>query len=158
MILYRLARDLYADDLSGTGARLYGGRWNNKGKSAVYLASSRALALLEVLVHLQPLIIPKNYFAVEIGVPENKIKQVDPQSLPEGWNDIIAPQILKKIGDDFLAENKYLLLKVPSAIVPTEFNYLLNPRHPEMEEVKVVNKEPFYFDKRLVSKVTDQNR
>jgi len=71
MILYRIVKCNYADDLTGTGARLYGGRWNSEGKPAIYLASSRALALLEVLVHLPPLMVPNGYLLDEIEVPNN---------------------------------------------------------------------------------------
>lgn len=152
MVLYRITRRVYADDLSGTGARLYGGRWNSKGKAVVYTASSQSLALLEVLVHLTPLLIPKDYYAVEIEVPDESILSINSEYLPEDWNDLLPPATIKKIGDTFLAENKYLLLKVPSAIVPDEFNYLINVSHPLMEEVRVVKKKPFSFDERLVNR------
>ena len=149
MILYRLVKNTYADDLSGTGARLYGGRWNSKGKATVYMASSQSLALLELLVHLPALIEPKNYFLLEIQVPDNVVARIAVQDLPVNWNAMQPPAVLKKIGDNFLAKNKYLLLKVPSAIVPNEFNYLLNVQHPDMAKVKIVKKELFSFDKRL---------
>jgi RES domain-containing protein len=149
MILYRLAKDSYADDLTGTGARLYGGRWNSKGKAAMYLASSQALALLEVLVHLPALIEPKNYFLIAIEVPDNSMQQVYAATLPDNWNTMQPPSALKIIGDSFLTENRYLLLKVPSAIVPGEHNYLVNVRHPAMAKVKVIKKTLFNFDKRL---------
>ena len=150
MILYRLTKKAYADDLSGTGARLYGGRWNNKGKSTIYLASSQALALLEILVHLSPLIEPKNYLLLRIEVPENSIKEVKYADLPYDWNSDLPQISLKKVGDDFLTSNRYLLLRVPSAIVPGEYNYLLNVQHPEMKGVKIKSKELFNFDKRLL--------
>ena len=150
MILYRLAKEAYVDDLSGTGARLYGGRWNSKGRATVYMASSQALALLEVLVHLPAVIEPKDYFLASIEVPDTSIMQVNIKDMPVNWNAMQPPTILKKIGDDFISENKYLLLKVPSAIVPEEFNYLLNVHHPEMKNVRVISKELFSFDKRLI--------
>ncbi len=150
MILFRLTKEAYADDLSGAGARLYGGRWNSKGKATVYMAASQSLALLEVLVHLPALIEPKNYYLVSIEVPETGIIRVDTKDLPPNWYAMQPPTIIKKIGDDFLTANKYLLLKVPSAIVPAEYNYLLNIQHPDMKKVKVISKELFSFDKRLV--------
>ena len=149
MILYRLAKNTYADDLSGAGARLYGGRWNSKGKATVYLASSQSLALLELLVHLPALIEPKDYFLIEVEVPDTATVRIAIEDLPLNWNAMQPPAILKKIGDNFLAEHKYLLLKVPSAIVPNEFNYLLNIQHPDITKVKIVKKELFSFDKRL---------
>jgi RES domain-containing protein len=149
MVLYRIVNCSYADDLSGTGARLYGGRWNNEGKSAVYLASSRSLAVLEVLVHLPPLMIPNNYCLVEIEVPENSITNIEIDDLPHNWKDISPPMALSKIGDEFLVKRTYLLMKMPSSIVPDEYNYLLNPLHPGMQKVKILKKAPFDFDKRL---------
>ena len=150
MILYRIGKCIYADNLSGEGARLYGGRWNSEGRSAVYLASSCSLAMLEVLVHLQPLMIPNDYCIVEVEVPENSISQVLAANLPDNWKDVSSPAILKVMGNNFLANKKHLMLKVPSSIVPTEYNYLLNPLHPDMKKVKVLSKEPFDFDSRLV--------
>jgi RES domain-containing protein len=150
MILYRLTKKAYADDLSGTGARLYGGRWNNKGRSTIYLASSQALALLEILVHLPPLIEPKNYLLLKIEVPGNSIMVVNNDDLPYDWNSDQPPISLKKVGDDFLISNQYLLLKVPSAVVPGEYNYLLNIQHAEMKHVKIISKDLINFDKRLL--------
>src|SRR5665213_3114986 len=102
MVLYRIVKCSYANDLSGTGARLYGGRWNSEGKSAIYLASSRSLAVLEVLVHLPPLMIPDNYCLVEIEVPDNSITHIEIEDLPHNWKDISPPMALSKIGDEFL--------------------------------------------------------
>jgi RES domain-containing protein len=149
MVLYRIVNCSYADDLSGMGARLYGGRWNSEGKPAIYLASSRSLAVLEVLVHLPPLMIPDNYCLVEIEVQDNSILDIDIDDLPSNWNDVSPPVMLKRIGDEFLKKQDHLLMKVPSSIVPMEYNYLLNPLHPAMKKVKILKKAPFDFDKRL---------
>ncbi|UOE47698.1 RES family NAD+ phosphorylase [Mucilaginibacter sp. SMC90] len=150
MILYRITKCNYAADLSGAGARLYGGRWNSEGKPMLYLASSRSLAVLEVLVHLDPLIIPGNYCLVEIEVPDDKITTVKVEQLPEDWRDISGPVILREFGDTFLKKQEYLLMKVPSSIVPAEYNYLLNPLHPDAFDVKLLKREPFGFDRRLL--------
>jgi len=150
MILYRITNCEYADDLSGTGARLFGGRWNSEGKSMLYLASSRALAVLEVLVHLPPLMIPDNYCLVEIEVPDTSFTEIKTADLPPDWQDISPPVSLKQIGNKFLKKNDHLLMKVPSSIVPMEHNYLLNPLHAAIKKVKVLKKEKFNFDERLV--------
>ena len=150
MILYRIANCNYASDLSGTGARLYGGRWNSEGKAMLYLASSRALAVLEVLVHLNPLIIPDNFCLAEIEVPDNSITLLDIALLPHNWQDVSAPALLKEIGDTFLKKQEYLLMRVPSAVVSAEYNYVLNPQHPEARNIKIINKELFNFDERLI--------
>jgi RES domain-containing protein len=149
MILYRVARCQYANDLNGTGARLYGGRWNSIGQPMVYLASSRSLAVLEVLVHLSPTIFPGGFCMAEIEVPDDSISNLDEKQLPLTWQDISPPAELKYIGDNFLKQQNHLLLKVPSVIVPMEFNYLMNPAHPAMDKVKVLKKKPFNFDERL---------
>lgn len=150
MVLYRIVNCNYAADLSGTGARLYGGRWNSEGKAMLYLASSRALAVLEVLVHLTPLIIPDNFCLTEIEVPDHSITQLDMALLPHNWQDVSGPAILREMGDAFLKKQEHLLMRVPSAVVPAEYNYVLNPLHPEAKNVRISNKEPFNFDERLV--------
>jgi len=150
MILYRIAKCTYAGDLSGAGARLYGGRWNSLGKPMVYLASTRSLAMLEVLVHLSPTTFPGDFCMAEIEVPDDSIKVLPIKELPTNWQDILPPIELKKIGDDFLKQQQSLLLKVPSAIVAEEFNYLLNPLHPSISKVKLIKQLPFNFDQRLV--------
>jgi RES domain-containing protein len=150
MVLYRIAKCIYADDLSGTGARLYGGRWNSEGRSALYVASSRSLAVLEVLVHLPPLLIPNDFCLVEIGVPDNSFGVISPEDLPDNWKAISPPLALKQLGNTFLKKQDHLLLQLPSAIVPNEFNYLLNPLHKDISKVKILNKQTFDFDERLV--------
>ncbi len=151
MILYRIVNCLYAHDLSGTGARLYGGRWNSEGKPMLYLASSRALAVLEVLVHLNPLIVPENFCLTEIEVPDHSITLLDARVLPPNWQDVSGPVLLREMGDNFLKNQTHLLMRVPSAVVPAEYNYVLNPLHPEAKNIKIINKEPFNFDERLIS-------
>jgi RES domain-containing protein len=150
MILYRIANCNYITSLDGMGARLYGARWNSKGNAVVYLASSRALAMLEVLVHLQPLFTPPNFCLVQIEVPDDSILTLDIKSLPDNWQDASSPAELKTLGNQFIKETKYLLMKVPSSVVPDEYNYLLNPRHPDIDKVKVLNTSPFSFDDRLI--------
>ena len=151
MVVYRIANCNYAADLSGTGARLYGGRWNSEGKAMLYTASSRALAVLEVLVHLNTLIVPNNFCLTEIEVPDNDIFSLDETLLPSNWRDISPPLMLRELGDEFLKKRGHLLLKVPSSIVPAEYNYLLNPLHPDAIKARLVNREPFSFDERLLN-------
>ena len=116
----------------------------------LYLASSRSLAVLEVLVHLDPLTIPGNYCLTEIEVPDVEIVTVEIEQLPTDWRDISGPVVLRQLGDAFLKNQKYLLMKVPSSIVPAEYNYLLNPLHPDALTVKLLKREPFSFDRRLL--------
>ena len=150
MLLYRISKCTYINDLSGTGSRLYGGRWNSIGKPMVYLASSRALAVLEVLVHLPPTLVPQDFCQAVFQVPED-VQEVDMETLPSNWQEYPEPSILKKIGDAFLQKGDHLLLKVPSAVVKEEFNYLLNPAHYLTGKLKLVDKQIFSFDERLIS-------
>jgi RES domain-containing protein len=150
MILYRITNARYANDLSGNGSRLYGGRWNSEGKPMVYLASSRSLAILESLAHLVPTNVPEEMLMLTIDVPDDFLA-IPENILPDNWNEYPEQHILKQIGNSFLQRNEHLLLKVPSALVPEEFNYLMNPLHPKAGEVKITNKSPFKFDDRLVN-------
>lgn len=147
MLLYRITRQLFAD-LNGDGSRLYGGRWNSEGRAAVYLASSRSLAMLEALVHLDPTNIPDNLCLMQIEVPDD-VQDLDLKLLPENWERYDDQYALKQIGNNFLLKKEKLLLKVPSAIVKQEFNFLFNPLHPKAAEAKIVSTEPFIFDSRL---------
>ena len=149
MLLYRIVKTAYAD-LSGSGVRLYGGRWNSEGKPMVYLASSRSLAVLEALAHLSPTNIPNDYCMLIVEVPDKAAATLDIKTLPEHWHEFPEQNILKQIGNRFLADKENLLLKVPSAIVNEEFNYLLNPLHPDASKVKITSKQPFKFDARLL--------
>jgi RES domain-containing protein len=149
MLLYRITSAKYADDLSGSGARLYGGRWNSEGKPMLYLASSRSLAVLETLAHFIPTNIPRELVMLTIEAPDDFL-EIPENILPDNWNEYPEQHIVKQIGNSFLQRNEHLLLKVPSALVPEEFNYLLNPLHPKAGKVKIIKKVPFNFDSRLL--------
>jgi RES domain-containing protein len=150
MQLYRIGKCRYIDDTSGKGAALYGGRWNSVGTKVLYTAGSGALAMLEALVNLPNLKITDPYCLVVLEVPDASIKETKAADLPEGWNSFPAPEALRQTGDTFIKEGKYLILKVPSAIMPLEANYIINPLHPLFSKLKVVQKERLEFDKRLL--------
>ncbi len=147
MILYRITKCIHAD-LSGSGSRLYGGRWNSEGRSMVYLTSSRSLGTLEALAHLSPTNLPNDYCIMTIETPDS-IAEIDITLLPPNWHEYPEQNSTKQTGNLFLQEKKALLLKVPSAIVKEEYNYLMNPLHPEAASVKILSSQPFYFDPRL---------
>jgi len=149
MLLYRITNAKYADDPSGNGARLYGGRWNSEGKPMLYLASSRSLAALETLAHFIPTNIPGELVMLTIEAPDDFL-EIPENVLPDNWNEYPEQHIVKQIGNSFLQRNEHLLLKVPSALVPEEFNYLMNPLHPKAGKVKIIKKVPFNFDARLL--------
>lgn len=148
--VYRLSIDPYSDDLSGTGASITGGRWNRRGFPVLYTAGSRALATLEVLVHTPAMFIPKSYYLLTIRVPEDTILSVPLDQLPEGWNELSPPDTIKDITESWLTDNRFLLLKVPSAVVTGEYNFLINPAHARASEVVITDKRPYQFDSRLL--------
>jgi RES domain-containing protein len=150
MQLYRIGKCRYIDDTSGQGAALYGGRWNSVGTKVLYTANSAALAMLEALVNLPNLKIRDPYCIVVLEVPENSIKEISIKDLPDEWNNLPAPEILKRTGDAFTREGKYLLLKVPSALLPSENNYLINPLHKDFSKIIIIKKDIITFDKRLL--------
>ena len=141
---------LAATAFSGDGARKFGGRWNSPGAPVVYLAGSTSLAILEMLVHLNAPELLHRYVLFEITFNPSLLVAVHPSSLPKNWRKSPAPPALQKIGDTWANSNTSALLQVPSAIVPTEFNYLLNPHHPDLKKITVHPKFPLRFDPRLL--------
>ena len=148
---YRIVAPRWADDaLSGEGARKYGGRWNSPGQPLVYLGGSRALAALEMLVHLTtPLSRAKAYKIIQVTIPENLISEYPLHILPENWRDYPATQLTQEIGDDWLQASGSLALRVPSILIPEESNILFNPLHPDFKEITHLRPTNFSFDPRL---------
>jgi len=153
MIVYRLCKQEYVNDLSGHGAEMNGGRWNSKGSPALYTSGSRALAVLEVAVHVPFGILPTNYYMVSIEIADGlSLTKIDKSDLPIDWNRNPPIVATRYLGDDFLKANTYLILQVPSATVTGDFNYIINPKHPDFKKLKVILAEPFEFDSRLFRK------
>jgi RES domain-containing protein len=141
-----------ATAFSGEGARLYGGRWNRKGTLVVYTAGSQSLAMLEMLVQDEPL--RARYVMIPARIPRAvKIEQINPAKLPADWRELAAREQLQAIGSDWTRGLSSAVLAVPSAVIPAETNYLLNPRHPEFRKIAFGAPEPFVTDLRLM-KVT----
>jgi RES domain-containing protein len=148
MIVYRLATALYKNDLSGTGAKLYGGRWNSPGIPALYSTENISLAVLEILVRADKHTIPDTYHLIKINVPGTaSIVNINKEKLKQDWKDDI--EYTQWMGDEFIKTNEGLLLKVPSAIVDEENNYLFNSNHKDFQKVKILQTSVFRFDKRL---------
>lgn len=153
MKVYRVEREKHLDTtLKGVGAAFTDGyRWNSLRTYLVYTAETRALATLEVSVHLDlNEDLPTDRYYVEIDIPDDiDIIELRIEDLPRGWNS--KPPIIETqyIGDDFVKDLEAAVLKVPSAIVPPEFNYLINPHHPDTKKIKVVNARSFEFDERI---------
>jgi RES domain-containing protein len=134
----------------GTGARLHGGRWNHTGTSIVYTSGSLSLAALELFVHVDSDIIPDGLIAIPADVPEVlNVEALDPGSLPKNWRSYPAPDALKDIATAWVQRSSTAVLAVPSAVIPSERNYLLNPRHPDFRRVRIHDGTPFQFDPRM---------
>ena len=150
MDLYRLSRDIHGKVLSGKGASISGGRWNSPGIEIIYTASNRSLAMAEIAVHFSLATLPAGYMMMTIYVPDSvSIAEVDSKTLPEGWNQFPPIKQTQVIGDQFITEGNICLLKVPSAVTQGDFNFLINPRHPEFRKIKITGYDPFPFDRRL---------
>ena len=139
---------LIAGAWDGEGARKSGGRWNSVGIAVVYTSGTLSLALVEVLVHLPSGILPA-FSAVRVDFDESMVTTVGPRDLPANWRDYPPPPSTKAIGDLWVAQGGSLVLRVPSVIVPTESNYILNPAHPAFADLTIGEPMPFPFDPRL---------
>ena len=138
-----------ATAFSGDGSRRSGGRWNSRGYRAVYLADSLALAILEVMVHGVSYETLQNYVCILATIPNKIIQEVDQKSLHRNWRNDLPPAELRELGDRWLNEQKSAALKVPSAVIPVEFNYVLNPRHKDFGKIEIAEPLSLAFDKRL---------
>jgi RES domain-containing protein len=150
MEVFRLSKAQYASDLTGTGAKLAGGRWNKAGVAVLYTSSSRALATVEVLVHVPAFYIPLDYVLSILWIPDNSIQVLDTKVLPLNWQELTPAHDLQKLSNEWLNAQTHLVLRVPSAVVQGEYNYLVNPYHIDFPQVKLLHQEPYRFDSRLL--------
>ena len=151
MHVWRLCREENAD-LSGVGARLYGGRWNSPSRAVVYTASSLSLAFVEIIPGLRKGIFPKGFVSLHIAIEESvSKKEINLEDFPAGWREGKANKWFIEMGNNWLQERKELLLIAPSAIVPEEKNILINPHHPEINLVEITAIKPFTIDPRFIS-------
>src|SRR5690606_15669774 len=127
MLVYRIASPQYAGDLSGNGAKLYGGRWNAKGTAVVYLTSSRALAVMELLVHLRPEDLQRPYALMTFDVPDDKVLKLAIKDLPKDWQHEERKSPLHGFPSVFVEKGVHLLMEVPSFLMKKKKNYIQNP-------------------------------
>ena len=149
---WRIVAARWADTaFDGEGARRYGGRWNSPGRPAIYLAGSRALAALETLVHMSPRVAARQKFVrFEVSLPKSLVAPLDGK--PRHHLEPFVGTETQKTGDRWLEAGDGAALAVPSAVIPEEPNYLLNPVHPQFNEVEINEGEAFAFDPRLLEK------
>ena len=153
MIVYRLSKSKFARDLSGKGAELAGGRWNSRGVAVVYTSESRALCVAEIAVHTALGDVPGDYTLTTIEIPNTlEIFEIPVKNLPANWKSLPHSGKTQELGDVWIKENKFPVVKVPSAVVQGDFNYLINPHHPDFNKIRIVKTERFSFDERLFIK------
>jgi len=154
MLIWRIATDTptyTADDLTGKGSAISGGRWNEKGTAVVYTAGSIALACLETVVHMGSASLPLNRYLVRIDVPDDIwAARTIWKAPPVGWDAIPAGLVSIKGGQTWLLGNSAALLEVPSVIVPEEFNVLINPAHADAPRIKATKLRKWLYDARLI--------
>jgi len=136
----------------GEGARLYGGRWNSPGTAMVYTAGSQALAALEMLVHLDAADLLGKYAFFEVTIEETLIRALAEADLPRNWRSDPPPPKLRRMGDAWAASAVSVALCVPSVVIPTEQNFLLNPKHPDFAKLQFGKAVPFRYDARLTER------
>ena len=152
VLLYRISKTKRIKDLSGEGARLYGGRWNLKGTPVLYTSDSTALATLETLVHTPLNLIPKNLSIITLQLPDNLDLAISsPEELPQNWWVNPAPPELAQIGQNWVEQSSSVALVVPSSVTPTGEgrNYILNTQHPDFTKVEIVKVSAYSYDERL---------
>src|SRR5215207_9187305 len=140
-----------ADAFSGEGARVYGGRWNSSGIAMVYTAGSISLATLELLVHLDTTLVIPSYSMCPVDFDDSLLEVLDPAALPSDWRQSPPPGSLHLIGDDWISRASSVVLRVPSAVVEDENNYLINPAHKDFKKLAIGRMKPFPLDARLTS-------
>ena len=150
MIVFRLTKAKFKNELSGFGSNKYGGRWNSKGIEVIYTSQSRALCLAEIIVHFDISKVPREYFLMEIWIPDLSIYHFPQNNLPNGWNSFPYNPMTRKIGNQFIQNHEFLVLRLPSSVVLGDFNFLINPYHPDFHKVKIVSNKAFPIDSRLL--------
>ena len=149
MIVYRVGKTRYAEDLTGEGARLNGGRWNHKLTPCIYTAESRALAVLEYTVNVNIDDIPRALSFTYLEIPDTGILAMAEAELPGNWKQVPSPSSTKDFGTNLLKAAKSLVIKIPSTVIPGEYNYLINPAHPGIKNCKIKAVVDFVYDVRI---------
>ncbi|MEN8203356.1 MAG: RES family NAD+ phosphorylase [Bacteroidota bacterium] len=149
MKLFRITRKQYSSRLEASGTVA---RWNLNGQYVVYTGSTRSLSTLELLVHRKNINLAGEYTCMVISAADNDhlVQQIRMADLPDNWRSRKALPVLQQIGTDWYNSRKSLFLKVPSAVIPAEYNFLINTRHPEfLENISLIRSELYFWDKRL---------
>jgi RES domain-containing protein len=150
MIVYRICNEIFNTDISGTGAKLYGGRWNSKGTPMLYASCHISLSVLELLVHnhFQDFAVPLSILKIQLPKIET-VNEIKTSKLKPNWIDDVG--YTNFMGNEFINSNTDLYIKIPSAVITDECNVLVNPLHHDFKKVKIIETSTFKTDKRLFS-------
>jgi RES domain-containing protein len=147
---WRITKGKHANDaFDGAGARKYGGRWNSPGAAVVYTSQYQSLAVLEILVHLDGPELLDRYVLIPVEIDESLVEKIEIRELPRNWRAHPAPKRLSAIGDQWVQSGRSVVLEAPSALLPAESNFLLNPNHSDFHKLVIGNPVPFQFDSRM---------
>ncbi len=147
---WRVVRSGWAPDaFSGEGARLHQGRWNHRGTPMVYTSGTLSLAALEILANVRLSVLLADFVSIPVTFDASLCVRLGVEELPPGWNAPAPPSTTRDIGTAWVRDRSSVVLAVPSAVVPVEVNYLLNPEHPDFGQIAIGSPEPFQFDPRL---------
>ena len=148
--IFRISKTQYINDFSGEGSKIYGGRWNRAGDAMLYFSQNLSLSLLEIIVHVEYADMPLDYSFAEAEIPDGCIKTIQSiDFLRSKGNAERTVSELQTWGSDWLGKKEGLALKVPSFILPQENNILINPRHKDFKNLKILRVEKLNLDPRL---------
>lgn len=154
---WRISAAAYVNRIfSGEGAYRYGGRWNSPGRPAVYMSESLSLCALETLTHMVKMHMMQGFKCVWVDIPDKLITKLEPGRLPTDWRAIPAPKSTKEVGDEWFSSQKTPVLRIPSTVIPVEYNFVLNSSHQEFGELIIGDVQDFEFDERLLSHPSQQ--
>jgi RES domain-containing protein len=151
MLVYRITKRKFSADISGTGSALFPGRWNKFGTPVLYTGETKEIALLEILVNASSLII-NDLDILTLEIPDSSISELKISELPKNWNEYPPPSKLAYIGQEWVFKGETLALRVPSCIIQSSRNVVLNCNHKDFKEVKVINHSKFELDTRFTKR------
>lgn len=147
---WRITRKKYVTEaFTGEGAKLFGGRWNPPGYAVVYLAQNLSLAILELMVHLDEDADIGTYTAIPVRFDSAFVHVLEQDKLPENWSSLPISGQSQMVGKQWLEDKQSLLLQVPSSVVPSESNFLVNPLHPDVSQLEIGSPQPLHIDNRI---------
>jgi RES domain-containing protein len=150
---WRVVKEKYGGEaFSGDGALKYGGRWNSIGTPIVYTSESLSLAALEILTGGLSMPLLSRFVKIPVDFDDSMVVRLTMESIPKEWRNYPPSAKTQKIGDTWTQESKSVVLKVPSVVIKEEFNYLINPAHPDFKKISIGKPEGFSFDPRLIFK------